>query len=151
MDPNHVSALAGLVGAAIGGLTSFGTTWVAQRVQLRAQRMETARRQRERLFVEFMNEAARLYADALSHEKDDVADLVKLFAIMAHLRIVSSREVVAAAEHVIEVIIAAYREPNRSLHEIRDLATRGGLESFRELGNAFRNELMEFGVGLSHA
>ena len=146
MDAHYVSALAGLAGAAIGGFTSFGTNWITQKAQLRDQRRETARRQRERLFVEFLNEATRLYGDALSHQKDDVYDLVKLFAIAAHLRMVSSTAIVAAAERVIKVIVEAYHQPNRTLHEMRDFAANGGLSPFRELGNAFRDELAAFGT-----
>ena len=147
MDASHVSALAGLAGAAIGGFTSFGTTWITQRSQLRHQRIEAARKQRERLFVDFMNEASRLYGDALSHEKDDIADLVKLNAIAGHLRMVSSREIVVAAEKVISDIVETYQEPNRTLHEIRDFAATGGLSPFRQLGDAFRAELQGFGAG----
>ena len=148
MDANHVSALAGLAGAAIGGLTSFWTNWITQQAQLREQRRERARKERERLFVEFLNEASRLYGDALGHEKDDVDDLVKLYAIAAHLRMVSSREVVAAAERVIDLIVDAYHGPNRALHEIREFAANDGMFPFRELGRAFRKELAGFGTGL---
>ena len=88
MDVSYLSALAGLAGAAIGGFTSFGSTWLTQRAQLQQQRLDTARKQRERIFVDFLNEASRLYGDALGHEKNDVLDLVKLFATASHLRMV---------------------------------------------------------------
>ena len=149
MDANYVSALAGLAGAAIGGFTSFGTTWVTQKALRRDQRIEAARKQRERLFVDFMNEASRLYGDALSNEKDDIYDLVKLFAIAAHLRMVSSPVVIGAAEQVIAVIVEAYQQPNRTLSEVRAFAAEGGLSPFRELGDAFRAELAAFGTGPS--
>ncbi|MBV8688072.1 MAG: hypothetical protein JOZ90_00620 [Alphaproteobacteria bacterium] len=146
MDPNHVSAFAGVLGAAVGGLTSFGTTWIAQEAQFRQQQRETARRQREALFVKFMNEAGRLYADALSHEKDDIADIVQLYAIVAHLRMVSGQAIVGAAERVVHAIVEAYQAPNRALHEIGDLAGSEGMIAFRELGLVFRAELAEFGL-----
>ena len=151
MDASHVSALAGLAGAVIGGFTSFWTNWITQQAQLREQRRERARKERERLFVEFLNEASRLYGDALGHEKDDVDDLVKLYAIAAHLRMVSSQEVVAAAERVIDLIVDSYRGPNRTLHELREFAANDGLFPFRELGRVFRKELEGFGAGSGSA
>lgn len=144
MDPSHISAFAGVIGAAVGGLTSFGT-WIAQKTQLRQQQRETARKQREALFVKFMNEAGRLYADALSHEKDDIADVVQLYAIIAHLRMVSGPAIVAAAERVVHAIVEAYQAPNRMLHEIGDLAESEGMIAFREIGLVFRTELAGFG------
>ena len=144
MDANYLSALAGLGGAAIGALTSFGTTWLTQKAQMHQQRLETMRKQRERLFVEFMNEASRLYGDALGHEKDDILDLVKLFATAAHLRMVCTPPTVAAAERAMDNIVETYRAPNRSLQELRDYAANGGLDPMRQLADAFRDELSSF-------
>lgn len=145
MDANNIANFSGLIGAAIGGLSALGTTWLTQKAQLRAQQQKTVRAQRERLFVEFMDEASRLYADALGHEKDDVADVVKLYAIVAHLRMVSEPDIVAAAERVISEIVQAYQAPNRTLHELGDLVATEGLRAFRDLGMAFRTELAGLG------
>ena len=141
MDGGSLTALAGLAGAAIGGLTSFGTTWVSQRAQLREQNLTSARRRREGLYVEFMKEASRLYADALSHERDDIADLVNLYAIAAHVRMVSTEPVVAAGDAAIRAIIDAYHGPNHSLAEMRTIAAEGGLDPLREFSLAARVEL----------
>jgi hypothetical protein len=138
---SFVPALVGLAGAAIGGLTSFVTSWLTQKTQLREHGLETARRQRERLFVDFINEASRLYGDALSHEKEDVADLVRLYALVAHLRLVSTARVVIAAERTIDGIIDTYQGPKRTLMELREFAADGGIDPMRELGRACRAEL----------
>ena len=149
MDPTYISALVGLAGATIGGLTTFGSTWLTRRAELSAQRREMSRRQRERLFVDFMTEASRLYADALGHEKDDITDLVRLYAIVAHLRMVSSPAIVAAAERVVVAIVEAYQAPNHTLKEVRELVANGRMEVFRELGTEFRVELARFGNPLA--
>lgn len=141
MDTTYFTALAGLAGAAIGGMTSFGTTWATQKLQLREQSLESVRKTREQLFVEFINEAARLFADALSHERDEIADLVQLYAIAGHLRMVSRPATIAAAERAIDVIIDAYHAPNRTLVEMREFAGEGGLDPLRDLGRACRAEL----------
>lgn len=144
MDANYLTALAGLAGAVIGGFTSFGSTWLTQRAQLHQQRLDTARKHREQVFVEFLNEASRLYGDALGHEKNDVLDLVKLFATASHLRMVCSASTVATAERVIGTIVDTYRAPNRTLDELRDYAASGGLDPMREIAEAFRDELSSF-------
>jgi hypothetical protein len=141
VDPSYVSALAGLVGAAIGGFTSFATSWFIQRAQLRDRYREAERTQREVLFNEFIVEAARLYGDALSHEKDDVADMVKLYAIAAHLRLTASVKVIGAAEATMRVIAETYLAPNRTLHEMHVLAGRGGMDFLMDFSSACREEL----------
>src|SRR5215468_9408384 len=123
MDTNYFSALAGLAGAAIGGMTSFGSNWLNQRAQLRDQALSNGRKRREALYVEFVKEASRLYADALSHERDEINDLVTLYAIVAHLRMVSSPEIICAAESVVDLVIDSYHGPNRTLAELRKVAS----------------------------
>lgn len=144
MDASYFSALAGLAGAAIGGMTSFGTTWVTQRAQLREQRILATHKQRESLYVDFIKEASRLFADALSHERDELNDLVELYAIMAHIRMISSEHVTSAAERAIDAIIDAYHGPNRTMGQMRSFAAEGGLDPFLDFDNAARHELSTF-------
>ena len=147
MDSTYVPALFGLVGASIGGLTSFGTTWATQRVQLRAAHLESARAKREELFKDFISEASRLYGDALSHEKDNAIDLVQLYALLARMRLVASPEVIKLGEEVLDKIIDTYLGPNRALHELRDLMREGGMNFLTHFGNACRDELTAVAQG----
>jgi hypothetical protein len=142
VDPAYVSAFVGLVGVAIGGLTSFATSWFIQRAQLRDKFREVERVKREAQFTEFIVEAARLYGDALSHEKDDVADMVKLYAIEAHLRLTASARTVAAAERTMRTIAEAYLAPNRTLHELHSLANQGAFDFLVDFSAACRDELV---------
>jgi hypothetical protein len=73
MDAAYLSALSALGGAKIGGLASFGSSWLTQRTQLRFAHHEAIKAKREALYAEFIEEAARLYGDALGHQKDEVA------------------------------------------------------------------------------
>ena len=141
MDPAFTSALFGLAGVTLGGVTSFTTTWITNQSQLREKRREMERTRREELFNAFVTEATRLYGDALSHEKDDVSDLVLLYALVARMRLVASRAVVTAAEKSLGLIIDAYLQPNRTLHEIRVLARDGDMDFLLEFGEACRDEL----------
>lgn len=138
------TAIAGLTGAAIGGFTSFATSWVTLRTQMRQKSRERARDRRERLYTEFIKEASRLYGDALGHERDDVADLIGLTALLSSMRLMASPDVIKRAEEVLDAIIATYIGPNRTLHEIRQFAQEGGLDPLRRLSEACRQELLAF-------
>lgn len=144
MDPSAISAFSGLAGAAIGGLTAFGTGWATQEVQLRAKRVELAATTREVLFSEFISEASRLYGDALTHEKGNVTDLVHLYALAARLRLIASSAVIVAAEGVIELIVQTYFLPNQSLDDIQNRAKLGEFTFLIEFSEACRRELAAF-------
>jgi hypothetical protein len=141
VDTAYISALSALGGATIGGLTSFGSSWLTQRTQLRFTYHEAIKAKREALYAEFVDEAARLYGDALGHQKDDPADLVKLYALIGRIRLASPRPVVTAAERTLDTIIEAYLGPNRTLHEVLDDVHHGGFHFFTEFGEACRQDL----------
>lgn len=65
----YFSALMGLLGVAIGSLTSFATTWVTQRSAAADRLRELEVTKREKLFQDFIIESTRLFADALSNQK----------------------------------------------------------------------------------
>ena len=141
MDPAFISALSGIAGVTLGGLTTFVTSWATQRSPLREKRREVERTRREDLFNAFVTEATRLYGDALSHEKDDVGDLVLLYALVARMRLIASRPVITAAEATLNAIIDTYLQPNRTLHDIRLLAQTGGMNFLLDFGEACRAEI----------
>lgn len=144
MNPTLLSALAALAGALIGGLASLGSSWLTQSIQQQARNREHDRARREALFTDFINEASRLYGDALSHEKDDVLDMVQLYAIVGRIRLISCSRVVASAEKTMEAIIGAYLAPNKSLRELRTLMIEGKMDFLVEFSEAARYELDAF-------
>jgi hypothetical protein len=124
--------------AAIGGLASFGSSWLTQ---LRFSHREAVEAKREALYAEFVDEAARLHGEALGHQKDDVAELVKIYALIGRIRLVSPRLVVTAAEQTLDTIVRAYLGPNRSLHEVMEDVHRDSFGFFTEFGEACRQDL----------
>ena len=112
MDNAYVSAVAALPGSAIGAIASFATTWLTQHGQVRAQRVALAIARREHLYDEFIDEASRLFTDALSHEFDDPSKFVRLYALTAKLRLFASANVVSKAEEVMRRILEIYDRPN---------------------------------------
>jgi hypothetical protein len=121
MGAGYVSALAALAGSAIGALASFGTTWLTQHTQTRAQQIVQDRTRREALYGDFIDEASRLFADALAHDLDDAGKLVRLYAILSRIRLFSSPEILEKADVVMHAIIDTYYAPNRDFHKRSDL------------------------------
>ena len=91
MNPAYISAFAGLAGAIIGGLTSFATTWLTQRAQLRDAHREAEKAKLEALYTDFIAKAARLLGDALTHQTDDVAPLMRIYSMVGRMRLISDR------------------------------------------------------------
>src|SRR5437763_1260157 len=90
MEPATISALAALAGATIGGVTSFAATWLTQRTQARVQELTRKLSRREELYKAFIQEASKLYGDALVHDTTDVSKLVGLYALISDMRVLSS-------------------------------------------------------------
>jgi hypothetical protein len=76
MNGNLISALSALAGAVIGGVMSLLASWVANQRQVRSQWIARDRSQREDLYKEFIEEAAKCYIDALLHGKPDISSVV---------------------------------------------------------------------------
>jgi hypothetical protein len=91
VDASATTALATLLGAATGGLTSVLATWLTQRTQARAQWLEQDALRRQDLYKEFIKAAARCYVHALQHEETDIAALVDLYAKIDRMRILPRR------------------------------------------------------------
>ncbi len=141
MNPAYISALAALAGAAIGGLTSFATSWLTQRTQLRHAHREAERVELETLYSDFITEASRLFADALTHQTDEITGLVGLYAMVGRMRLIADEAVILAATRVEDTIIETYLGRNRTLDELMDYAHQGGLSFLTQFSEACRKDL----------
>jgi hypothetical protein len=141
MDPAYLSAIAALAGSTIGGFTSLAASWLSQRVQVSAQYRATDRNHREELYKSFVEEASRLYADAFEHDNPEVSNLVNLYALVSHMPVLSSGEVVAAADQVVGTIVETYLEPNRSFRDVKELMKDESMNFLRDFSIACRSDL----------
>jgi hypothetical protein len=141
LNLSYLSAVSALAGALIGGMTSFMTSWLTQRTQLRHAHREAEKAKLETLYSDFTAEAARLFGDALTHQREEVADLVGLYAMIGRMHLVSSREVIDAAKRVEDAVIMTYLGPNHTLREVIDFSQKGGMDSLTEFGEAARRDL----------
>jgi len=140
MNASIISALAALVGAAIGGLTSVLASWLTQQTQAKAQWIMQDRGRRQELYREFIEEAAKSYVDALQHDKPDITALVGIYAKIDRMRVQSSPKVVESAERVGRRIVDAYLAPDKSFLELREMLNSGAIDLLSEFSNACRVE-----------
>jgi hypothetical protein len=142
VEPAYLSALAALAGSAIGGFTSIAATWLAQQAQARAQQLSYDRNVRQELYRDFINEASKLHADSLVHDKINMADLVGMYALISRMRVISSPLVVRTADQVALTIVDTYSAPNRTIPELRDMLSKGlVLDPLRQFSEACREDL----------
>jgi hypothetical protein len=143
MEAAYISALAALAGTAIGGLTSFATSWMTQQAQTRNQRLAAEKEKREDLFGRFVDEA--VYADALQHKREDAAAMMVIYALANRIRLTSSSKVIASADNVTRIIMETYMAPNLTLEEVRATFIDRDVDPLRDFSKACREELQLFG------
>src|SRR3954462_5456593 len=85
VNPAYLPALAALAGSATGGLTSLASAWLTLRRQGRSTRLSRDRARREKLYRLFIDEASKLFADALVHDQAEVSALVRVYALISRM------------------------------------------------------------------
>src|SRR5262249_12805803 len=136
MDASAITALAALLGATIGGLTSLTATWLTQRRQLRAPWLGQDLMQRQDLYQEIIEDAARCYTHALQHAEADIPALVSLYAKLGRMRIVSSPKVLETAGEIERNIVDTYLAPDKTFLELRDMVHSGKVNLLQEFSAA---------------
>ena len=124
MDASVISALAALLGAGIGGLTSVLASWLNQHTQARAQWLAQDKTRRQELYKEFIEEASRSHINSLQNDKPDLPALIGLYAKISRMRIMSSPNVVDSADQIVRAIVDTYLAPNKTFPELRDMLNR---------------------------
>lgn len=141
MNAAYVSAFAALAGSAIGGLTTFAAAWITQRQQANVQWLLQEKTRRQELYQHFIEEASKLYVDALMHDQVAIPALVSLYSLMNKMKVISTPRVAERADKLIRMIVDAYFLPNKTLTELHAMTTSGALDPLRDFSGACREEL----------
>jgi hypothetical protein len=144
LNPAYISALAALAGAIIGGLTSFATSWLTQRTQLRHAHREAERTELKTLYEDFIASASRLFIEALTNKTDDINDitgLVGLYAMVGRMRLVSDQTVLDAARRAEDTIIETHLGPDQTVRELMEYARQGKMSFLVEFSETCRKDL----------
>jgi|SRR5688500_835836 hypothetical protein len=147
MDTAYISAIAALSGSVIGGLTSLAASWVSHNAQARTQMLLESKSRRQDLYKAFIEEASKLYGDALvtdsAQDNADVSRFAGLYVMLSRMRILSSQAVIENARGIINAIAKEYFEPNRTLREMygRTHELDEELDIMRHFSEACREDL----------
>src|SRR5262245_28510983 len=144
MDTAYFSALAALSGSVIGGLTSLAASWVTQNAQARTQQIVQDKGRRQELYRSFIEEASRMYGDALMTDKPAIADLVRLYAMVSRMRVTSNPPVIQSADRVMVLIMDTYFKPNRTMRELSETLRGEHLDPLRDFSDACRADLQQY-------
>jgi hypothetical protein len=139
MNMMYIPALAGFGGSAFGAVSTIMTNWAAQRRKDRARRHSRSVAKREELYKSFIEETSRLYADAIVSDKSEISKLVDMYALIGRMKILSSDEVIDAAEKAALLIIETYVAPTRTFVDIPQFLRE--MDPLREFSEACRREL----------
>jgi hypothetical protein len=140
MDPSYIPALAALGGAALGGFTSFATSWTTLRVQMKANNTASSKARRQKLYRQFISEASRMYGDALIHNELQLAGLIGLYSLISRMRILSSAQVIENAVLVTQTISDIYRQPNKTPEELEEMIHNDHVDLLSKFSEACREE-----------
>ena len=143
MDSAFISAFAALGGTLIGGMTSFAASWLTQHHQVKAQQVAHKLARQEELYRDFVGEASKLYADSLIHETPDVSQLIRLYAMINLMRVVSPTTFVDGAEKIGRMIVNTYLELNKTFPEFRDMVNNSTMDPLRDFSEACREEFQK--------
>jgi len=131
--------LAALSGSALGSVAASLSNWAALRRKQRIRHGRKAVSQRQKLYKQFIEEASRLYADALANDKSEISKLVGMYALIGRMRVMSRDDVIEAAEKAARLIIETYLSPNRTFADLTEVIDE--MDPLRDFSEACRRDL----------
>lgn len=141
MDAAVLSAMSALAGSLIGAASSVVTTLLTQRGQVRAQARSQQIAKRELLYMEFIGEVAERLTHGLSRNAENFEVIVRLYAAVGKMRLISSRDVVTTAEALVNLVVEIYAGPNQTFDQLRAVALCATSDPMAAFGEACRAEL----------
>jgi len=140
MDNSVITAVAALAGAAIGGVMTVFASWLSQHAQARTQWIAQNQARRQELYKEFIEQSSKLYVHALQNSSADLVALMRLYAELSRMRILSSAAVIDSADRMLKKIADTYLEPNKTFPELRQMSDSGLIDPLRDFSEACREE-----------
>jgi hypothetical protein len=136
-----LSAVAALIGTFVGGVTSIATSWLGQQRQTKEQRRAHEKEKLQALYKQFIQDASKLYVDALEHITTEIPKLVDIYATLNRMRVLSSPKVIAEADKALRMIIHTYARRTRHFSGIRQSISNGFPDPLRTFSQACHEDL----------
>jgi hypothetical protein len=142
VDGPVIVALAAVAGSLVGAFSSVAATFIGQRLQARWTQLRGELEEREKLYGLFVEEAVPLFVDAVQRSTIDAAKLMQLYSKVARIRLMSTDQVLRAAEEVGKRLFEAYERPPDDPAEVLARYARGEdtHDPLREFTEACRYE-----------
>ena len=142
IDTSVIAAFAALAGSVVGACASVAATFIGQRVQARWSRLAAELDEHEELYGKFVEETVPMFVDSIQRSAIDAAKMMRFYSIVAHIRLISSDEVLRAGEEVGKRLLEAYERPPADTAEVLARYARGeeDLDPLREFTQACRRE-----------
>jgi hypothetical protein len=136
-----LTALAALAGSTVGALGPVLSNYVLQRSQTQRDLMSKLIAQRENLYSDFIKEASSIYANSVTHNLENLDELVSLYALVSRIRLLASEPVLLAAENFVKQIVQHYGEPNLTVEQMRAAVLSAKADPLDVFSFACRKEL----------
>ena len=94
MDPAYLTGLAVFSGSVVGALSSLTSAWLTKKHEARARRASENKLGRQKLYAQFIEEASKLYMDALVRDQAEAPAMVSIYALISQMRMASNANVV---------------------------------------------------------
>ena len=107
MNPAYLPVVAALAGSIIGGLTSIAMAWLTQNHQASTHRIAQEKNKRQKLYMQFIEEPSKLYADAFVHDESELSTLVRVYSLISRMRVLLSSVIIERADEIVRMIVDA--------------------------------------------
>ena len=97
---------------------------------------------RESLYGEFIDEATRVFSDALTHKLDDASKLAKLYGLLSKLRLFAPAGALRDAETTVHRILQTYAMPELDSQVLIRAQHGGDLDVLKTFSEACRKDLI---------
>jgi hypothetical protein len=108
---------------------------------MKAKQSANSKSKRQKLYKEFIDQASRIYGDALIQSTLELSGLIGLYSLISRMRILSSEEVIENASRVAQVITETFHQPNKTPAELESMIHQHRVDLLQEFSNACRKEL----------
>ncbi len=145
MDTAYLSGFAVFAGSVVVALGSLISAWISKRHEARARRASENKVDRQKLYAQFIEEASKLYVDALVRDQAEAPAMVSLYALISKMRMTSGTNIVTSAEAVVRTILKTYSCENKSSPELQHLIlNRKFVDPLLAFSEVCRDELRDF-------
>jgi hypothetical protein len=95
----------------------------------------------QELYKQFIDEASKLYADALVYNQSEISAFVSVYALISRMRILSNPIIVKKAEAVVRMVADTYFSPNKTFTDLQHMVGSRNMDPLKDFSKACREEL----------